>query len=57
MQLLSSALEGIHTLNRVTNGKFSGSKLANAAVRAAVVALNAAGFGPPNRRRKATKAA
>jgi hypothetical protein len=57
MQLLTSALEGIHALNRVAHGEFSDSRLANAMVRAAVVALNAAGYGPPSRRRKATKAA
>jgi hypothetical protein len=56
-QLLTSALEGIHALNRVTHGEFSDSKQANAMVRAAVVALNAAGYGPPSRRRKVTKAA
>ena len=56
-QLLTSALEGIHALNRVTHGEFSDSKQANAMVRAAVVALNAAGYGPPSRRRKASKAA
>jgi hypothetical protein len=57
LQLLSSALEGIHTLNGVDHGEFTDSKLANAMVRAAVVALNAAGYGPPSRRRKAPKAA
>ena len=57
LQLLSSALEGIHALNRVDHGEFTDSKLANAMVRAAVAALNAAGYGPPSRRRKVTKAA
>ena len=57
MQLLTSALEGIHALNRVVHGEFSDPRLANAMVRAAVVALNAAGYGPPSRRRKASKAA
>jgi len=55
-QLLTSALDAIHALNRVANGEFSDSKLANAMGRAAVLALNAAGYGPPSRR-KATKAA
>jgi hypothetical protein len=57
MQLLTSAVDAIHALNRVVNGEIVDSQLANAAVRAAVVALNASGFGPLSRHRKAPKAA
>ena len=57
IQLLKASVEAVATLNRVINGEYPQPKLAHAAVRAAVAVLEHAGFGPPGRSRKATRAA
>jgi hypothetical protein len=57
MQLLMEAAEAVETLNRVMYGEYPQPRLAHAAIRAAVVTLERAGFGPPGRGPKATRAA
>src|SRR5262249_25457297 len=46
MQLLKAALEATETLTRIARGEFSNAAAGEAARRAAVAALIAAGFGP-----------
>jgi hypothetical protein len=55
-QLLKAGVEAVETLNRVINGEYSQPRLAHAAIRAAVAVLERAGFGPPGRSRKASRA-
>ena len=57
MQLLMEAAEAVRMLDRVINGKYPQPRLAHAAIRAAVVTLERAGFGPPGRSRKTSRAA
>jgi hypothetical protein len=57
MQLLMEAAESVRTLNRVINGEYPQPRLAHAATRAALATLERAGFGPPGRSRKTSRAA
>jgi hypothetical protein len=56
MQLLKTSVEAVATLNRVINGEYPQPRLAHAAIRAAVATLERAGFGPPGRSPKASRA-
>jgi hypothetical protein len=57
MQLLKAGVEAVATLNRVINGEYPQPRLAHAVIRAAVATLERAGFGPPGRSGKTSRAA
>jgi hypothetical protein len=48
--------EAVAPLVRVINGEYPELKLSHAAIRAAVAILQRAGFGPPSRSRKTSRA-
>jgi hypothetical protein len=54
---LINAADAVRTLNQVINGEYPQPRLAHAAVRAAGVVLERAGFGTTSRGRKATRTA